>query len=206
MIKTHDYIIIIIKEVSGLTNEEKIIMATISCIEKFGIDRTTIRRIGHEAGVNSAAINYYFRSKDTLIRRALEIALDNAFDMENFKDSVGLPINERIISVMEGMTVGSIKFPNLTRALISGLLTSTDGDAPVVRKFHEFLDTLRDEIIEVRPEKSRAEIKRHLMQLSCATFLFPGIYQQFFKGFPEIDLTDDVTRREYIRELVSKLL
>ena len=40
--------------------------------------------------------------------------------MENFKDSIGL-INERLVSVMEGMTVGSIKFPNLTRALISGL-------------------------------------------------------------------------------------
>jgi len=192
--------------VPDLTTEEKIIMAAISCIEKYGIDKTTIRRIGQEAGVNSAAISYYFRSKDTLIRRALEIALDNAFDMENFKDSVGLPINERLVSVMEGMTVGSIKFPNLTRALISGLLTSTDGDAPVVRKLHGFLGKLQDEIVEARPEKSRAEIKRILMQLSCATFLFPGIYQQFFRGFPEIDLTDDATRSEYIRELVNKLL
>jgi len=189
-----------------VTNEEKIIMATISCIEKYGIDNTTIRKIGQEAGVNSAAINYYFRSKDVLIRRALEIALDNAFDMENFKDSIGLPINERLISVMEGMTVGSLKYPNLTRALISGLLTPTNGDAPVVRKLHEFLDTLRDEIVKARPEKSSTEIKRLLMQLSCATFLFPGIYQQFFKGFPEIDLTDDVTRNAYIRELVSKFL
>ena len=93
--------------------------------------------------------------KTRLVRRALEIALDNAFDMENFKDSIGLPINERLVSVMEGMTVGSIKFPNLTRALISGLLTSTDGDAPVVRKLHGFLDKLQDEIIEARPEKSQ---------------------------------------------------
>ena len=45
------------------------------------------------------------------------------------------------------------------------------------------------------------------MQLSCATFLFPGIYQQFFKGFPEIDLTDDATRSESISgNLVNKLL
>jgi len=189
-----------------LTNEEKIIMATISCIEKYGIDKTTIRKIGQEAKVNSAAINYYFRSKDALIGRALEIALNNAFDIENFKDSIGLPINERLISVMEGMTVGSIRFPNLTSALLSGLLTSMDGDAPVVRKLHEFLDMLRDEILEARPEKSSAEVKRLLIQLSCATFLFPGIYQQFFKGFPEIDLTNDMTRNAYIRELVNKLL
>lgn len=189
-----------------LTNEEKIIMATISCIEKYGIHRTTIRQIGQEAGVNSAAISYYFRSKDALIQRALDIALNNAFDIENFKDSIGLPISERLISVFEGMTIGSIKFPNLTRAFLSGLFTSTDDDAPVVRKLHAFLDILRDEILEARPEKSGAEIKRLLMQLSCATFLFPSIFQQFFKGFPEIDLTDDAIRSTYIRELVNKLL
>jgi len=192
--------------VLDLTNEEKIIMATISCIEKYGIHRTTIRQIGQEAGVNSAAISYYFRSKDALIQRALDIALNNAFDIENFKDSIGLPISERLISVFEGMTIGSIKFPNLTRAFLSGLFTSTDDDAPVVRKLHAFLDILRDEILEARPEKSGAEIKRLLMQLSCATFLFPSIFQQFFKGFPEIDLTDDAIRSTYIRELVNKLL
>ena len=181
-------------------------MATISCIEKYGIHRTTIRQIGQEAGVNSAAISYYFRSKDALIQRALDIALNNAFDIENFKDSIGLPISERLISVFEGMTIGSIKFPNLTRAFLSGLFTSTDDDAPVVRKLHAFLDILRDEILEARPEKSGAEIKRLLMQLSCATFLFPSIFQQFFKGFPEIDLTDDAIRSTYIRELVNKLL
>lgn len=189
-----------------MTNEEKIIIATISCIEKYGIDRTTIRRIGQEAGVNSAAVNYYFRSKDALIERALDTALNNAFDMENFKDSIGLPISERLISVMEGMTIGSIRYPNLTRAFLSGLLKSTDGEAPVVRRLHAFLDTLRDEILEAHPEKNGAEIKRHLIQLSCATFLFPGIHQQFFKGFPEIDITDDAIRSAYIRELVIKLL
>lgn len=189
-----------------MTNEEKIVMATISCIEKYGIDRTTIRQIGREAGVNSAAISYYFRNKDTLIRRALDIALGNAFDIENYRDSAGLPINERLTAVMEGMAAGSIRFPNLTRAFLSGLLASEDCGDPVVGKLHEFLDTLRDEILEARPEKSGAEVKRLLIQLSCATFLFPGIYQQFFKGFPEIDLTDDAVRSAYIRELVDKLL
>ncbi len=189
-----------------MTTEEKIILATISCIEKYGIDKTTIRQIGREAGVNSAAISYYFRNKDALMKRVLDIALNNAFDMDNFKDSAGLPLSERLTAVMEGMTAGALKFPNLTRAFLSELLTSADEDAPVVKKLHAFLDTLRDEILIARPEKSGAEVKRLLIQLSCATFLFPGAYQQFFKGYPEIDLTDDAARSAYIRELVDKLL
>jgi AcrR family transcriptional regulator len=193
-----------LKEVSTMTTEDKIILATISCIEKYGIDRTTIRQIGKEAGVNSAAISYYFRNKDALMKRVLDIALNNAFDMDNFKDSVGLPINERLTAVFEGMTVGALKYPNLTRAFLSE--TSADEDAPVVKKLHAFLDALRDEVLEARPEKNGAEVKRLLIQLSCATFLFPGAYQQFFKGYPEIDLTDEAARSVYIRELVNKLL
>ncbi len=47
-----------------ITTEEKIILAAINCIEKYGLENTTIRKIGEEAGTNSASISYYFRSKD----------------------------------------------------------------------------------------------------------------------------------------------
>ena len=42
--------------------EEKIILATIECLEKYGFQGTTIRKIAEAAGSNSAAVNYYFRS------------------------------------------------------------------------------------------------------------------------------------------------
>lgn len=43
--------------------EIKIIEAAIECIEQFGLKGATNRRIAEKAGVNLAAINYYFRSK-----------------------------------------------------------------------------------------------------------------------------------------------
>jgi AcrR family transcriptional regulator len=43
--------------------EEKIITAAVECIEKYGIKGTTIRQIAEQAGVNIAAVNYYFRSR-----------------------------------------------------------------------------------------------------------------------------------------------
>lgn len=55
------------------TVEDKIINATVSCIEKYGIKKTTIRQIGKEAGVNSASINYYFRSKDILMQHVMKV-------------------------------------------------------------------------------------------------------------------------------------
>ena len=46
--------------------EDRIILAAIECIEKYGISGATNRQIALIAGVNNAAINYYFRSKDEL--------------------------------------------------------------------------------------------------------------------------------------------
>ena len=47
-----------------------IIEAVIDCIEKYGIDKVTTRRIAEQAGTNIASINYYFRSKDVLLAAA----------------------------------------------------------------------------------------------------------------------------------------
>ena len=68
------------------TIEIKIIEAAIDCIEQFGLKGATNRRIAEKAGVNLAAINYYFRSKENLIERVMETTLHNAFDWDDIQD------------------------------------------------------------------------------------------------------------------------
>ncbi len=187
-------------------NEEKIIMATFACIERYGIKHTTIRRIGMTAGVNSAAISYYFRSKDALMARVMDVAIGNAFDMENFRDSEGLPAAERLTAVLEGMLAGAFRYPNLTRAFFTELISKNDYDVPVVAACNAFLDTLCTELAEMLTGRTAGELKMLLMQAACATFLFPGIFPGFFTGCPEINLTDDAVRHKYIKSLVDHLL
>ena len=42
---------------------ERIFLATLTCIERDGLDSMTVRDIAKEANVNTAAINYYFGTK-----------------------------------------------------------------------------------------------------------------------------------------------
>jgi AcrR family transcriptional regulator len=56
------------------------VLAALTCIERDGIEATGIREIAREAGVNSAAINYYFQSKDKLLAIALERSLEQLFE------------------------------------------------------------------------------------------------------------------------------
>lgn len=188
-----------------VTKEDAIVAAAIKCIEKYGIEKTTIRRIGMEAGVNSAAVSYYFRSKEALIRRAMDLALHNAFDFENFSDSKELPVKERLARIMEGMLEGAQRFPNLTKAFFTELLLKNDYASQVVQKCGEFLSGIESELAAEYERMEKTDLRIALMQLSSATFLFFGLFPGFFTGYPEIDLTDRDIRRAYVESLVEKL-
>ena len=185
------------------TAEEKIVLATISCIEKYGLDKTTIRQIGKEAGMNSASISYYFRSKEVLIKRILEITLDNAFDMDNFKESVGLPARERLIRIMDGMLLGALTYPNITKAFFADLFSGKERGTLMLERCNSFLEVLNGELRAAYPQKSAGEIAAALMAISSATYLFPGLFPSFFQTNPHPDLTDDGQRRSYVRAVVE---
>jgi len=188
------------------TVEEKIINATLSCIEKYGINKTTIRQIGQEADVNSAAINYYFRSKDILMEQAMNAALHNAFNIDDFKASESLPIKERLISIMDELTAGALKFPNITKAYFTELMEKNDYNLPIVKSCNKFFTELEQEIKNSYPEMKSTDIKMVLMQLTSSTFLFLGLFPGFYIGFPEVDVTNAKVRRDYVEKLVNKLL
>ena len=52
--------------------KDKILEATLNIISDEGFQNVTIRKIAIVAGVNVAAINYHFGSKDNVINEALE--------------------------------------------------------------------------------------------------------------------------------------
>ncbi len=50
---------------------EELIAATLRVISERGFDSTTVRDIAHEAGASLGSVNYYFKSKDELLRVAV---------------------------------------------------------------------------------------------------------------------------------------
>ncbi len=70
-----------------------ILEAVVTCIEKYGIDKVTTRKIAVEAGTNIASINYYFRSKDELIEETLSMTI------HHMMEDVFLAIDDAAIEV-----------------------------------------------------------------------------------------------------------
>lgn len=60
------------------STESKIILATVACIAQNGIAATSTRNIAKQAKLNQGNIHYYFRSKDALLKRVLELLYENS--------------------------------------------------------------------------------------------------------------------------------
>ncbi len=185
--------------------EEKIITAAIECIEKHGIQETTNRKIAEMAGINSAAINYYFRSKDILIRRVMEVTLDNAFDWEDFSKYAGLPPVEKTIAIFEELAAGGIRYPGMTRAHFFDLLSGGIYDGLIVERFNKFVKKLSDELEIGGIQMKKPDLDLACMQIAAAVMMMiltPAIFQSKF----DFDLHDETARKRFITRLVEKLL
>ena len=187
------------------TVEDKIVGAAIECLERYGVQGTTNRKIAEIAGINSAAINYYFRSKEILIQRAMEKSLDNAFDWQDFGSLPGNTPQERCEAIFTNLIIGGINYPGVTRAHFYDLLTSGDYDSLVVKRLNDFVYQLCDDLQKRGLNKNRAELEMACTQVASAVFMMILTPQLFLSRFG-LDMRDESTRSRFVKSLVKKIL
>jgi len=120
---------------------ERIILAAIDILEKDGARGITTRRIAVEAGVNSAAVNYYFGSKEELVRQVLSLTLSHGFTdwIEILRDG-SLDAPSRLYAVLSIMLEGIERNPGVVRAHMFESGVSEGSRAELMRLLSTFLD------------------------------------------------------------------
>ena len=184
--------------------EEKIVNAAIECIEQYGVSGATSRKISAAAGVNVAAINYYFRSKEVLIQKAMERTMDHAFDWSDFPDAPSLTVQQRCYNIFNHLIEGGVNFPGVTRAHFHDLLSEGNYDALVVKRLIVFTRQLVDDLEAHGYKGNRADLELAVMQIMNGAFmsiLVPHLY----KSSLGLDLSDPDTRHRYLEKLTSIL-
>jgi len=184
--------------------EEKIIQAAIQCIEQYGVQGTTTRRIAEMARVNSAAVNYYFRSKEALIQRCMQVTLENAFDFRDFARLPAGSAGEFCAAIFNDLIQGGCSFPGISRAHFYELLTAGRYDSLAVEKLNEFIRQLSEELTAKGLGLEPSELHLALAQLTYASLmaiLAPGLFLQS----TGIDLRDEGTRQRFVQRLVERL-
>lgn len=188
-----------------ITPEEKIILAAIDCIEKFGIAGATNRRIALTAGVNSAAINYYFRSKEVLIKRCMEITLKNAFDLSDMPSAEGVTAQQRCVDIMMELIAGGFQYPGITRSHFYNLFAEGHYDSLLIESVNSFIEAMALDLQQRNCPFQIGQIKEALAQVTSVVFLII-LAPQLFVHNQDIDFHDPTTCREYLTRLVTHLL
>lgn len=188
------------------SNETAIIEAAIRCIERYGMAQTTIRRIGAEAGMNSAAISYYFRSKDALMQRVMEVTLHNAFDETDFAFAQELPLEQRLFAIMDTLCEGALRYPGMARAHLHELFLTGRRDTPAVAAINLFLKNLADDILRRDPSLPPRQLRVALSQLAAGTFVYFATVPSLMEDFTGRALSDPQARQDYVRSLTHRLI
>lgn len=186
-----------------IPTKEKIILAAIDFINREGIQAVTIRGIAGQAGVNSAAINYYFGSKEKLINTALNRTLDEMTKMpaENL-DRDDLKPRERLQLFLETFMSGAIKWPGITKAHLYNPLMQNNYKTLFVKRFNSLMNELTEKIKQLKLKPKGNDFKMMVLQMMSAVIL-PGIMPNIFHNFYRIDFSKEEIRKKYLSELID---
>lgn len=186
--------------------EQKIIEAAIACIEEFGFNDVTVRRIAAKAGVNTAAINYYFRTKEQLIEKVLEVTLNNAFDWSDLQNTEDLPIRDQLFAIMEHLIEGALNYPEMTRAHFYKSMVNGNYNTRAVKELNTFMETLLQKFIQKGCKMDEKELRYSINQVFMAGMFSIGVVPDISRSFLGIDLKDKNERSAYLRQLINRVI
>lgn len=190
---------------SSSSTEMEIISAAIECIEKYGIQKTTNRKIAGFAGVNVAAINYYFRSKDRLIERCMQVTLENAFDFKDFDLLPGNSARERCTAIFNELLAGGLKYPGLSRSHFYDIIAEGRYNSLAVMKINDFIHNLVKDLEGRGGTLDHNELQVACVQITSAIMMVILAPKLFLQG-AGIDINDENTRKQFVERLVERLL
>lgn len=185
------------KEISA---QERIILATIDLIGRDGIQSLTTRSIAKEAGVNSAAINYYFGTKEKLVDKALSQTLDEMSGLpEEILDCEDMDPLKRLQAFFSAVTEGIFNYPGITKAHLYAPLMENDYSTFFVRRFNAFIVDFLSKIKGVKIKGKSKDLKMVAVQIISA-ILVPSLMPKLVKS---VNFNNAETRRAYVATLVD---
>lgn len=179
--------------------EARIILATIACIERYGFTGATVRRITQAAGVNIAAINYYFGSKEALLESALAQTLHEALP-KALMEATDLVARQRgnveagIREFFRGYLPNAFSYPRISVAHLRAALLDQDYSGPAVAAAREFMEGFYRLVAPAMLQRTELERRLAVLQVWATIFNLAMLPQLF--GVERESLTgEDMARR-----------
>ncbi len=189
---------------------DRIFLATLTCLERDGLESMTVRAIAKEAQVNTAAINYYFGTKARLVeqvltrtlREGLDGSLDELEELISMKDGNIRSALREFLPLFFGQMVN---WPRLSEAQLHDALTTQNYDSPAIAETNSFLSRFLEMVRPVLPVRTDSEQRNAVLHL-WLPMMFLGILPQAFENFGRTDVRSPDWREAYVARLLAVFL
>lgn len=170
-----------------METKERILQAALEELDRVGVDGLTVRAITSAAGVNGAAVNYHFGSKDRLLEEVLERA--GRVGLWGTLDELRALIDDNRGDVRSGLEEYLSEFlpellahPKRLEARLHGPLRDQAYGGSRVRELNEYLEGFL-ELIGPALRAGSADGRRASVTQLWASLLGLGLMPRLFEGF-----------------------
>lgn len=182
--------------------EEKILDRVLYLIGQTGSTRISIRDIAKEAGVNVAAVNYYFGSKDEMMRRVDEFYLKNTIDSYSTLNIEKHTDEEKILNWANAIMEYSIRYPGITILLKEKAGKSDELSKEIMRTTKEMNTKMFTILSRLIGGNENSFALNKIIFISSILQPLSDMHQTLYskEGFG-----DSTFRKKYIIHLIDKL-
>jgi TetR/AcrR family transcriptional regulator, regulator of cefoperazone and chloramphenicol sensitivity len=184
--------------------KQQVIEAALKIMGEQGIEGITTRKIAEVAGVNAAALNYHFSSKQALIEEAIGsfIAdLSKIFEPLGEKGSGKENLRAFLNSFIDYATI----YPGITKSLFFQMATQ-DSPNPILtramkRNFHLLKENIRHNT-GIADEKKLSFMALETM----SALIYPLMLNRHLREVSLIDFGRSADRAEYVDFLITQTI
>jgi len=183
--------------------KEKILQTTLQIISTEGVKGITIRKIAKISGVNVAAINYHFKSKENLINKTLKLFGKKMETTFTELDTLPLSPKEKLKHFLLSFSDSQIKYPGFMRSQIERISHGDDMTPKAVENMKLGRKVLLKLIKAITKEESEEKLSMILFQLMSGIML-PILYGKYMEEIYEFNFLDGKTRERFITLAIEK--
>lgn len=187
------------------SKKEQIVKVVLDYITENGNCDISIREIGRLSNVNSAAISYYFGSKDNLILVAIKYYYDLANNIFDVLKEKNVEPQKRMLKFCMAYSEHMIKYIGFLKIQVSQYMNEDDTKLEVEMWFKRNAKLFIAIIEESTGIENKDELKFRSLQL-LSSMVYPILLNKYIISVGEFDFRKQETREKYFKSLILKTL
>lgn len=185
--------------------KEQIIQTALEMIGQEGVQKVTTREIAKRAGVNIAAVNYHFGSKDNLIKQAMEVFIRTLNGTYALLASEETAPADRLLAFLKRFSEVSILYPGVTKSLVSQMMFAETENPVLAAAQRRGIDTFAQTLRQVTGIEDQSQLLSLSLQMMSAV-LYPVLIHKQLPALYDFNFADAGPREAYIESLYRRFI